>query len=246
MEAILDSGERYVSGPQWFADHVLMGKHVLAVSGTHGKTTTTAMLTWILERAGLAPGFLIGGVPADFPVSARLTAKPCFVIEADEYDTAFFDKRSKFIHYRPRTAILNNIEFDHADIFDDLESIERQFHHFVRTVPKSGKVVANGADESVKRVLAMGCWTPVDAFGGGRGMAGGRGRRCRQLRGCAGREAFRPGSMVAARRAQPDECLGGASRRPPRRGSSLRPASRRSRVSAAYAGACRSAGRRGE
>src|SRR4029079_9837324 len=165
MEAILDSGERYVSGPQWFADQVLMGKHVLAVSGTHGKTTTTAMLTWILERAGLAPGFLIGGGPSDSPVSARLTAKPCFVIEADEYDTAFFDKRSKFIHYRPRTAILNNIEFDHADIFDNLAAIERQFHHFVRTVPKSGRVVANGADESVKRVLTMGCWTPVDAFG---------------------------------------------------------------------------------
>ena len=165
MEAILDAGERYVSGPQWFADEVLRGKHVLAVSGTHGKTTVTAMLTWILERAGLAPGFLIGGVPSDFPVSARLTASPYFVIEADEYDTAFFDKRSKFIHYRPRTAILNNIEFDHADIFDDLVAIERQFHHFVRTVPKSGKVVANGADESVKRVLAMGCWTPVDAFG---------------------------------------------------------------------------------
>jgi UDP-N-acetylmuramate: L-alanyl-gamma-D-glutamyl-meso-diaminopimelate ligase len=165
MEAILDAGERYVSGPQWFADEVLRGKHVLAVSGTHGKTTVTAMLTWILERAGLAPGFLIGGVPSDFPVSARLTSSPYFVIEADEYDTAFFDKRSKFIHYRPRTAILNNIEFDHADIFDDLVAIERQFHHFVRTVPKSGKVVANGADESVKRVLAMGCWTPVDAFG---------------------------------------------------------------------------------
>jgi UDP-N-acetylmuramate: L-alanyl-gamma-D-glutamyl-meso-diaminopimelate ligase len=165
MEAILDAGERYVSGPQWFADEVLRGKHVLAVSGTHGKTTVTAMLAWILERAGLAPGFLIGGVPSDFPVSARLTPSPSFVIEADEYDTAFFDKRSKFIHYRPRTAILNNIEFDHADIFDDLDAIERQFHHFVRTVPKSGKVVANGADESVKRVLAMGCWTPVDAFG---------------------------------------------------------------------------------
>jgi UDP-N-acetylmuramate: L-alanyl-gamma-D-glutamyl-meso-diaminopimelate ligase len=165
MEAILDAGERYVSGPQWFADEVLRGKHVLAVSGTHGKTTVTAMLTWILERAGQAPGFLIGGVPTDFPVSARLTSSPFFVIEADEYDTAFFDKRSKFIHYRPRTAILNNIEFDHADIFDDLVAIERQFHHFVRTVPKSGKVVANGADESVKRVLAMGCWTPVDAFG---------------------------------------------------------------------------------
>ena len=165
MEAILDSGQRYVSGPQWFAEHVLLDKHVLAVSGTHGKTTTTAILTWILEKAGLEPGFLIGGVPADFPVSARHTSKPCFVIEADEYDTAFFDKRSKFIHYRPRTAILNNIEFDHADIFDDLDAIERQFHHFVRTVPKSGLVVANGADESVKRVLTMGCWTPVDAFG---------------------------------------------------------------------------------
>jgi UDP-N-acetylmuramate: L-alanyl-gamma-D-glutamyl-meso-diaminopimelate ligase len=165
MEAILDAGERYVSGPQWFADEVLRGKHVLAVSGTHGKTTVSAMLAWVLERAGRAPGFLIGGVPNDFPVSARLTPSSCFVIEADEYDTAFFDKRSKFIHYRPRTAILNNIEFDHADIFDDLEAIERQFHHFVRTVPRSGKVVANGADESVKRVLALGCWTPVEAFG---------------------------------------------------------------------------------
>jgi UDP-N-acetylmuramate: L-alanyl-gamma-D-glutamyl-meso-diaminopimelate ligase len=165
MEAILDAGERYVSGPQWFADEVLRGKHVLAVSGTHGKTTVSAMLAWVLERAGKAPGFLIGGVPNDFPVSARLTPSSCFVIEADEYDTAFFDKRSKFIHYRPRTAILNNIEFDHADIFDDLEAIERQFHHFVRTVPRSGKVVANGADESVKRVLALGCWTPVEAFG---------------------------------------------------------------------------------
>jgi UDP-N-acetylmuramate: L-alanyl-gamma-D-glutamyl-meso-diaminopimelate ligase len=165
MEAILDAGERYVSGPQWFADEVLRGKHVLAVSGTHGKTTVSAMLAWVLECAGKAPGFLIGGVPNDFPVSARLTPSSCFVIEADEYDTAFFDKRSKFIHYRPRTAILNNIEFDHADIFDDLEAIERQFHHFVRTVPRSGKVVANGADESVKRVLALGCWTPVEAFG---------------------------------------------------------------------------------
>ena len=165
MEAILDAGERYVSGPQWFADEVLRGKHVLAVSGTHGKTTVSAMLAWVLERAEKAPGFLIGGVPNDFPVSARLTPSSCFVIEADEYDTAFFDKRSKFIHYRPRTAILNNIEFDHADIFDDLEAIERQFHHFVRTVPRSGKVVANGADESVKRVLALGCWTPVEAFG---------------------------------------------------------------------------------
>jgi UDP-N-acetylmuramate: L-alanyl-gamma-D-glutamyl-meso-diaminopimelate ligase len=173
MEAILDAGERYVSGPQWFADQVLKDKHVLAVSGTHGKTTVSAILTWVLERAGKAPGFLIGGVPNDFPVSARLTPSSCFVIEADEYDTAFFDKRSKFIHYRPRTAILNNIEFDHADIFDDLEAIERQFHHFVRTVPRSGKVVANGADESVKRVLALGCWTPVEAFGVGTGWQAG-------------------------------------------------------------------------
>src|SRR5688572_2453658 len=165
MEAILDAGERYVSGPQWFAEHVLRGKHVLAVAGTHGKTTVSAMLAGILERAGLAPGFLIGGVPNDFPVSARLTSSALFVIEADEYDTAFFDKRSKFVHYRPRTAILNNVEFDHADIFDDLVAIERQFHHFVRTVPKSGKVIANGADEHVKRVLTLGCWTPVEAFG---------------------------------------------------------------------------------
>jgi UDP-N-acetylmuramate: L-alanyl-gamma-D-glutamyl-meso-diaminopimelate ligase len=165
MEAILDRGERYVSGPQWFAEEVLPGKHVLAVAGTHGKTTVSAMLAWILEQAGLSPGFLIGGVANDFPVSARLTASALFVIEADEYDTAFFDKRSKFVHYRPRTAILNNIEFDHADIFDDLAAIERQFHHFVRTVPRAGKVIANGADESVKRVLTLGCWTPVEAFG---------------------------------------------------------------------------------
>jgi UDP-N-acetylmuramate: L-alanyl-gamma-D-glutamyl-meso-diaminopimelate ligase len=165
MEAILDAGARYVSGPQWFAEQVLPGKHVLAVSGTHGKTTVSAMLAWMLERAGKNPGFLIGGVAHDFPVSARFTETPPFVIEADEYDTAFFDKRSKFVHYRPRTAILNNIEFDHADIFDDLPSIERQFHHFVRTVPRTGKVVANGLEETVKRVLAMGCWTPVEAFG---------------------------------------------------------------------------------
>jgi UDP-N-acetylmuramate: L-alanyl-gamma-D-glutamyl-meso-diaminopimelate ligase len=165
MEAILDAGERYVSGPQWFADEVLAGKHVLAVAGTHGKTTVSAMLAWILERAGRQPGFLIGGVPNDFPVSARLTSSPLFVIEADEYDTAFFDKRSKFVHYRPRTAIINNIEFDHADIFDDLAAIERQFHHFVRTVPKSGKIVANGTEASVKRVLTMGCWSPVEALG---------------------------------------------------------------------------------
>jgi UDP-N-acetylmuramate: L-alanyl-gamma-D-glutamyl-meso-diaminopimelate ligase len=173
MEAILDAGERYVSGPQWFAEEVLAGKHVLAIAGTHGKTTVSAMLAWILEQGGLSPGFLIGGVPNDFPVSARLTPSRFFVIEADEYDTAFFDKRSKFVHYRARTAILNNIEFDHADIFDDLADIERQFHHFVRTVPKSGKVVANGVEESVKRVLTMGCWTPVEAFGVGDGWQAG-------------------------------------------------------------------------
>ena len=165
MEAILDRGERYLSGPQWLAEHVLAGRHVLAVAGTHGKTTVSTMLAWILERAGRNPGFLIGGVPLDFPVSARHTGSPLFVIEADEYDTAFFDKRSKFVHYSARTAILNNIEFDHADIFDDLAAIERQFHHFVRTVPRAGKIVANGGDAVVERVLTQGCWTPVDRFG---------------------------------------------------------------------------------
>jgi UDP-N-acetylmuramate: L-alanyl-gamma-D-glutamyl-meso-diaminopimelate ligase len=165
MEAILDRGEPYVSGPQWLSEHVLAGKHVLAVAGTHGKTTTSAMLAWILERAGRAPGFLIGGVPMDFPVSARHTASPLFVIEADEYDTAFFDKRSKFVHYRPRTAILNNLEMDHADIFDDLAAIERQFHHFVRTVPRTGRLIVNGTDTALKRVLTQGVWSPVETFG---------------------------------------------------------------------------------
>ena len=164
MEAILDAGERYVSGPQWLAEEILTGRHVLAVAGTHGKTTATSMLAWILESAGLRPGFLIGGVPLDFPVSARLTDRPHFVIEADEYDTAFFDKRSKFIHYRPRTVVLNNLEFDHADIFDDLAAIERQFHHLVRTVPACGRLIVNGRDEALERVLANGTWTPVEAF----------------------------------------------------------------------------------
>lgn len=173
MEAILDRGERYVSGPQWLADQVLAGRHVLAVAGTHGKTTVTSMLAWVLERAGRTPGFLIGGVPLDFPVSARLTASPLFVIEADEYDTAFFDKRSKFIHYRPKTAILNNLEFDHADIFPDLEAIERQFHHLVRTIPKSGLIIANGADPAVERVLTSGTWTPVEKFGVAHGWEAG-------------------------------------------------------------------------
>lgn len=165
MEAILDAGLRYTSGPHWLADHVLQGRHVLAVAGTHGKTTTTAMLAWILEHAGLAPGFLVGGVPLDFGVSARLGSGNTFVIEADEYDTAFFDKRSKFVHYRPRTAILNNLEFDHADIFDDLAAIERQFHHLVRIVPSTGRVVVNGLEESLARVLHQGCWSEQRSFG---------------------------------------------------------------------------------
>ena len=177
MEAILEAGLPYTSGPQWLAEHVLQGRHVLAVAGTHGKTTTTSMLAWILDSAGQQPGFLIGGVPLNFGLSARLGAArrpapgnaalgeaPLFVIEADEYDTAFFDKRSKFVHYRPRTAVLNNLEFDHADIFDDLPAIERQFHHLVRTVPPSGRVVVNGLEESLVRVLHMGCWSEVSSF----------------------------------------------------------------------------------
>lgn len=174
MEAILNQGLPYISGPQWLAENVLQGKWVLAVAGTHGKTTTTSMLAWILEYAGLAPGFLIGGVPENFAVSARLpqtpkqdanSTSPFFVIEADEYDTAFFDKRSKFVHYHPRTAVLNNLEFDHADIFDDLAAIEKQFHHLVRTVPGQGLVVANGKENSLERVINKGCWTPVEKFG---------------------------------------------------------------------------------
>jgi UDP-N-acetylmuramate: L-alanyl-gamma-D-glutamyl-meso-diaminopimelate ligase len=165
MEAILDSGRPYTSGPQWLAEHVLRDRHVLAVAGTHGKTTTTSMLAWILERAGLEPGFLVGGVPLNFGVSARLGKGQAFVIEADEYDTAFFDKRSKFVHYRPRTAVLNNLEFDHADIFDDLAAIERQFHHLLRTVPASGRVVVNATEDSLRRVLAKGCWSECVLFG---------------------------------------------------------------------------------
>ena len=165
MEAILDAGAPYTSGPQWLAEHVLQGRHVLAVAGTHGKTTTTAMLSWILHSAGLEPGFLVGGVPMNFGVSAQLGKGKCFVIEADEYDTAFFDKRSKFVHYRPRTAILNNLEYDHADIFDDLAAIERQFHHLLRTVPPSGRVVFNGLEESLGRVLHQGCWSETRSFG---------------------------------------------------------------------------------
>ena len=165
MEAILDAGAPYTSGPQWLSEHVLQGRHVMAVAGTHGKTTTTAMLSWILHSAGLQPGFLVGGVPVNFGVSAQLGQGKCFVIEADEYDTAFFDKRSKFVHYRPRTAVLNNLEFDHADIFDDLAAIERQFHHLLRTVPASGRVVVNGLEESLTRVLHQGCWSETRSFG---------------------------------------------------------------------------------
>jgi UDP-N-acetylmuramate: L-alanyl-gamma-D-glutamyl-meso-diaminopimelate ligase len=165
MEAILDGGLPYTSGPQWLAEHVLQGRHVIAIAGTHGKTTTTAMTAWILEQAGLQPGFLVGGVPMNFGVSARLGQGKTFVIEADEYDTAFFDKRSKFVHYRPRTAVLNNLEFDHADIFDNLAAIERQFHHLIRTVPGTGRVVVNGLEESLARVLHTGCWSEVRSFG---------------------------------------------------------------------------------
>src|SRR5271167_3603858 len=164
LEAILDSGRRYTSGPQWLADAVLREKWVLAVAGTHGKTTTTALLAWILDQAGLDPGFLIGGVATDFGISARLSDGPFFVIEADEYDTAFFDKRAKFVHYRPRTAILNNLEYDHADIFPNLAAIETQFHHFVRTIPRSGRLVVNGTDENLRRVLGRGCWSEIERF----------------------------------------------------------------------------------
>jgi len=165
MEEILDQGLPYSSGPQWLAENVLYGRTVLAVAGTHGKTTSTAMLAWILEAAGQQPGFLIGGVPNNFAVSARLGAHGSpFVIEADEYDTAFFDKRSKFVHYRPRVAILNNLEFDHGDIFADLAAIETQFHHLVRILPRRGLVVVNGADVNLARVLERGCWTPIERF----------------------------------------------------------------------------------
>jgi len=172
MEAILDAGLPYVSGPQWLAEHVLQGRHVLAVAGTHGKTTTTSMLAWILEHAGLKPGFLVGGVPQNFGVSARLGEGAPFVIEADEYDTAFFDKRSKFVHYRPRTAVLNNLEHDHADIFPDLAAIETQFHHLVRTVPASGRLVVNAREEALQRVIARGCWSEVQRFGAKKEEAG--------------------------------------------------------------------------
>ncbi len=167
VEYVLDRGLPYVSGPQWLADHVLQGRWVLGVAGTHGKTTTSSMLAWVLEDAGMMPGFLIGGVPQNFGVSARLGDSPFFVVEADEYDSAFFDKRSKFVHYRPRTAILNNLEFDHADIFPDLAAIERQFHHLVRTVPGEGLIIHPTGEAALERVIGMGCWTPVQTTGEG-------------------------------------------------------------------------------
>ncbi len=173
MEAILERGLTYTSGPQWLADNVLRDKWVLAVAGTHGKTTTSAMLAWILDDARMRPGFLVGGIPQNFGMSARLTDSPFFVIEADEYDTAFFDKRSKFVHYRPRTVILNNLEYDHADIFPDLAAIETQFHHLVRTVPGNGLIVSNGTDANLDRVLERGLWTPVERFGGSGGWSAG-------------------------------------------------------------------------
>jgi UDP-N-acetylmuramate: L-alanyl-gamma-D-glutamyl-meso-diaminopimelate ligase len=178
IEAVLDAGVQYTSGPQWLAEHVLHRpahpRHVIAVAGTHGKTSTTAMLAWILESAGLQPGFLVGGVPQNFGISARLgRADGPFVIEADEYDTALFDKRSKFVHYRPRTAVLNNLEHDHADIFPDLAAIETQFHHLVRTVPSTGRLVVNARDAALQRVLQRGCWSEVLRFGTKREEPGG-------------------------------------------------------------------------
>ena len=161
VEYMLNEGLPYISGPQFLADHVLQGKHVLGVAGTHGKTTTTTMLAWVLDQAGLEPGFLIGGVPLGFSESARLGAGKYFCVEADEYDSAFFDKRSKFVHYHPKTAILNNLEFDHADIFDDLAAIQKQFHHLVRTIPSEGRIIAPITENNIDEVLEQGCWTPV-------------------------------------------------------------------------------------
>ncbi len=167
VEYVLNKGLAYMSGPQWLAEHVLQGRWVMAVAGTHGKTSTSSMLAWVLEHAGMSPGFLIGGVPQNFGISARLGDTPFFVIEADEYDSAFFDKRSKFVHYHPRTAILNNLEFDHADIFPDLAAIERQFHHLVRTIPSEGLIIYPQAETALQRVIEMGCWTPVQTTGDG-------------------------------------------------------------------------------
>lgn len=166
VEYMLNRGLAYTSGPQWLGDYFLRDKWVLAVAGTHGKTTTSTMLAWILEYAGMAPGYLIGGVPGNFPTSARLGETPFFVVEADEYDTAFFDKRSKFLHYHPRTVILNNLEYDHADIFPDIAAIQTQFHHLVRTVPSEGKIIFPEGDANLQAVIKKGCWTPTEVIGG--------------------------------------------------------------------------------
>jgi len=165
VEAVLRRGMTYSSGPQWLAENILGNKHVFAIAGTHGKTTTASMLAWILHDAGLKPGFLIGGIPSNFDASAQLGDSRYFVVEADEYDTAFFDKRSKFVHYRPRTLVLNNLEYDHADIFSDMDAIKWQFHQLVRTVPGNGKIISKGHDENLHTMLAMGCWTPVESYG---------------------------------------------------------------------------------
>ncbi len=169
VEAMLDRGMPYTSGPQWLAENVLQGRHVLAIAGTHGKTTTASMLAWILEDAGHAPGFLVGGIPANFGTSARFGESGYFVVEADEYDTAFFDKRAKFVHYRPQTLVLNNLEYDHADIYDDLDAILWQFHQLLRTVPGAGRVIVNDADDNLRQLLEQGCWTPTESFGAGKG-----------------------------------------------------------------------------
>ncbi len=195
VEAMLDRGLPYTSGPEWLAGQVLREKHVIAVAGTHGKTTTTAMLTWILEEAGLAPGFLIGGVPSNFDSTARLGAGRFFVIEADEYDTAFFDKRAKFVHYRPRTAVLNNLEYDHADIYADVAAIRRQFNQLLRTVPGAGRIIVNGEDAELASTLSMGCWTPRETFALAR--AGGEERGAERGAGADWSAQIVPGSAAA-------------------------------------------------
>lgn len=164
VEYVLNQGLAYTSGPQWLSDHVLQSRWVIAVAGTHGKTTTSSIIAWLLENAGLSPGFLIGGVPQNFGISARLGETPFFVIEADEYDTAFFDKRSKFVHYHPKTLVLNNLEYDHADIFPDIDAIKRQFHHLIRIVPGEGLIICNNDDQHLRQVLEMGCWTKTETF----------------------------------------------------------------------------------
>ena len=213
VEALLNSGRPYSSGPQWLAEHVLRDKWVLAVAGTHGKTTTTSMLAWILEYAGLDPGFLVGGVPSNFGISARLGGSKYFVVEADEYDTAFFDKRAKFVHYRPRTLIVNNIEFDHADIYSDIDAILWQFHQLLRTVPGNGLIVANGKDANIERLLKRGVWTPLATFSASDRAARWFGalrlhRRAIALRRPRGRRGARPRPLVAARPAQSRERVG--------------------------------------